>query len=115
MSAVEDIKGPIPDNLPDKEVVQDTSVPAAIQEAQLTGLRLVAVFTVLCLAVFLVALVRFPKPFLMAAVSWLTVALGQHHHRHCDPPDHRPVQSPRRRRLVWLLVLAYNLHVSARV
>ncbi|OGE48534.1 hypothetical protein PENARI_c028G12193 [Penicillium arizonense] len=56
MSSVEDINGPVPDNLPSKEVVQDTSVPAVIQEAQLTGLRLVAVFTVLCLAVFLVAL-----------------------------------------------------------
>lgn len=57
MSAEKDIQAPVEDNLPSKETVQDESAPTVSLGTELSGLPLAAVFTVLCLAVFLVALV----------------------------------------------------------
>ncbi|KAL4783360.1 major facilitator superfamily domain-containing protein [Aspergillus varians] len=60
MSAVqEDVKSSVGNDLPDKEVLQDVEASTSTASGDpepLTGLRLAAVFTVLCLAVFLVAL-----------------------------------------------------------
>ncbi|KAL6235264.1 hypothetical protein BDW75DRAFT_230448 [Aspergillus navahoensis] len=57
MSITKDIQPPIEDNPPIKEAGEDVPGPTASQGTKLSGLRLEAVFTVLCLAVFLVALV----------------------------------------------------------
>ena len=57
MSAEKDIQAPVDGTLPSKEPIQNESAPTVGQGTELSGLRLAAVFAVLCLAVFLVALV----------------------------------------------------------
>lgn len=57
MSTTEDSQRPMDGNPCSKEATEGVSAPTASQGTELSGLRLAAVFTVLCLAVFLVALV----------------------------------------------------------